>query len=41
MIAQEFDLQRDLPKESRTRVNRATEGDPFPDQRTSERGTGL
>ena len=38
MIAQEFDSQRDLPKEARTRVIRATEGDSFADQRTSERG---
>jgi hypothetical protein len=29
MIAQEFDSQGDLPKESRTRVIRATEGDSF------------
>jgi hypothetical protein len=41
MIAQGFDSQRDLPKESRTRVNRATEGDSFADQKTSERGSSL
>ena len=39
MIAQEFDSQRDLTKESRTRVIRATEEDSFADQRTSERGS--
>ena len=41
MIAQEFDSQRDLPNESRTRVIHATEQDSFADQRTSERGSRL
>jgi hypothetical protein len=38
---QEFDSQGDLPKESRTRVIRATEGDSLADQRTSEGGSSL
>ena len=41
MIAQEFDSQRDVPKESRTRVIRVTEGNSFADQRTSEGGSSL
>jgi hypothetical protein len=40
-MAEEFDSQRDVPMESRTRVIPATEGDSFADQRTNERGSRL